>query len=227
MPKDKKKRARANVSTASAAQNALGRTLATPNTNLGQHFLKNPMIVTQIVAKAAIRSTDVCLEVGPGTGNMTVKLLDQSKRVVAVEFDARMVAELQKRIQHTEHLNHLQIIHGDVMRVQLPFFDVCVANLPYQISSPFVFKLLAHRPMFRCAVIMFQEEFAKRLSAKCVKSSQQFFYFAEREGTAADADVVHLLSLCCVQTRGRAILSVVGQYAATGQGGSVAESRSQ
>uniref|UniRef100_M4BEJ8 rRNA adenine N(6)-methyltransferase n=1 Tax=Hyaloperonospora arabidopsidis (strain Emoy2) TaxID=559515 RepID=M4BEJ8_HYAAE len=166
MPKDKKKRARANVSTASAAQNALGRTLATPNTNLGQHFLKNPMIVTQIVAKAAIRSTDVCLEVGPGTGNMTVKLLDQSKRVVAVEFDARMVAELQKRIQHTEHLNHLQIIHGDVMRVQLPFFDVCVANLPYQISSPFVFKLLAHRPMFRCAVIMFQEEFAKRLSAK-------------------------------------------------------------
>lgn len=52
------------------------------------------------------------------------------------------------------------------MKVQLPFFDVCVANLPYQISSPFVFKLLAHRPMFRCAVIMFQEEFAKRLSAK-------------------------------------------------------------
>lgn len=94
-------------------------------------------------------------------------------------------------------MNHLQIIHGDVMKVQLPFFDVCVANLPYQvlralslarilascttqcalltsargrpvvqISSPFVFKLLSHRPMFRCAVIMFQEEFAKRLSAK-------------------------------------------------------------
>ncbi|KAF1779455.1 S-adenosyl-L-methionine-dependent methyltransferase [Phytophthora cactorum] len=124
------------------------------------------MIVTQIVAKAAIRGTDVCLEVGPGTGNLTVKLLEQAKRVVAVEFDPRMVAELQKRIQHTEHINHLQIIHGDVMRVQLPFFDVCVANLPYQISSPFVFKLLAHRPMFRCAVVMFQEEFAKRLSAK-------------------------------------------------------------
>ena len=169
MPKDRKKRGR-HVDTASASQNALGRTLATPNTNLGKHFLKNPMIVTQIVAKAAIRGTDVCLEVGPGTGNLTVKLLDQAKRVVAVEFDLRMVAELQKRIQHTEHMNHLQIIHGDVMRVQLPFFDVCVANLPYQISSPFVFKLLAHRPMFRCAVIMFQEEFAKRLSAKCVAS---------------------------------------------------------
>lgn len=100
MPKDKKKRQR-NVGTAAAAQNALGRTLATPNTSLGQHFLKNPMIVTQIVAKAAIRGTDVCLEVGPGTGNLTVKLLDQAKRVVAVEFDPRMVAEVQKRVQNT------------------------------------------------------------------------------------------------------------------------------
>ncbi|DAZ97711.1 TPA: hypothetical protein N0F65_009610 [Lagenidium giganteum] len=165
MPKDNKKRQR-NVGTAAASQNALGRTLATPNTSIGQHFLKNPMIVTQIVAKAAIRSTDTCLEVGPGTGNLTVKLLEQAKKVVAVEFDPRMVAEVTKRVQNTEYANHLQVIHGDVMKVQLPFFDVCVANLPYQISSPFVFKLLSHRPMFRCAVIMFQEEFAKRLSAK-------------------------------------------------------------
>merc|ERR1712151_123415 len=47
-----------------------------------------------------------------------------------------------------------------------PFFDVCVANVPYQISSGLVFKLLAHRPSFRCAVMMFQEEFALRLSAR-------------------------------------------------------------
>lgn len=124
------------------------------------------MIATQIVAKAAIRSTDICLEVGPGTGNLTLKILEQAKKVIACEYDPRMVAEVTKRVQHTEHAKHLQIIQGDVIKVALPFFDVCVANLPYQISSPFVFKLLAHRPMFRCAVIMFQEEFAKRLSAK-------------------------------------------------------------
>lgn len=52
------------------------------------------------------------------------------------------------------------------MKVDLPFFDICVANLPYQISSPFLFKLLAHRPLFRCAVVMFQLEFAQRLTAK-------------------------------------------------------------
>lgn len=56
---------------------------------------------------------------------------------------------------------------GDVIKSSsLPFFDVCVANVPYQISSPLVFKLLLHRPFFRCAVLMFQREFAQRLVAK-------------------------------------------------------------
>lgn len=60
----------------------------------------------------------------------------------------------------------LQVIQGDVMKADLPYFDVCVANIPYQISSPLTFKLLAHRPSFRAAVIMFQHEFAMRLVAK-------------------------------------------------------------
>lgn len=51
------------------------------NTNLGQHILKNPKIVESMVEKAALRSTDTVLEIGPGTGNMTVKLLERSKRV--------------------------------------------------------------------------------------------------------------------------------------------------
>ncbi len=59
-----------------------------------------------------------------------------------------------------------QVIQGDIMKVELPYFDMCVANIPYQISSPLTFKLLAHRPAFRAAVIMFQHEFAMRLVAK-------------------------------------------------------------
>ena len=51
------------------------------NTNLGQHILKNPKIVDSMVEKSALRSTDTVLEIGPGTGNMTVKLLEQAKRV--------------------------------------------------------------------------------------------------------------------------------------------------
>eukprot|EP00455_Lapot_gusevi_P048622 TRINITY_DN674_c0_g1_i1.p1 TRINITY_DN674_c0_g1~~TRINITY_DN674_c0_g1_i1.p1 ORF type:complete len:340 (+),score=64.55 TRINITY_DN674_c0_g1_i1:60-1079(+) len=136
------------------------------NKAFGQHILKNPLVVKSIVEKAALRSTDTVLEIGPGTGNLTMKLLETAKKVVAVELDPRMVAELQKRVQGTDFAHKLQIIHGDVMKVELPFFDVCVANIPYQISSPLTFKLLAHRPMFRCAVIMYQKEFALRLVAK-------------------------------------------------------------
>ena len=133
---------------------------------LGQHFLKNPLVVNAIVDKANMRPTDVCLEIGPGTGNMTMKLLGKAKKVVAVELDPRMVAEVQKRVAGSERARHFRLIHGDAIRIDLPYFDVCVANIPYQISSPLVFKLLQHRPLFRCAVIMFQEEFAQRLAAR-------------------------------------------------------------
>lgn len=119
------------------------------NKDKGQHILKNPLIIQSIVEKAALRPTDVVLEIGPGTGNMTVKMLEKAKKVIACEIDPRMVAELQKRVQGTVHQSKLQIVIGDVLKSDLPFFDLCVANIPYQISSPLVFKLLSHRPLFR------------------------------------------------------------------------------
>ncbi|ESO10214.1 hypothetical protein HELRODRAFT_72990, partial [Helobdella robusta] len=137
------------------------------NTGIGQHILKNPLIVLSMVEKSAIKPTDEVLEVGPGTGNMTIKLLEKAKHVTAFEVDPRMAAELEKRVLGGP-LNHkLKIIRGDVLKVdELPYFDVCVANLPYQISSPFINKLLIHKPLYRCAVLMFQQEFAQRLVAK-------------------------------------------------------------
>lgn len=136
------------------------------NKDFGQHILKNPLVVTAMVEKAALRPTDIVLEVGPGTGNLTVKLLEKCKTVVACELDPRLVAELRKRVQHTPLASKLQVIVGDVLKADWPFFDLCVANIPYQISSPLVFKLLLHRPIFRCAIIMFQREFAMRMVAK-------------------------------------------------------------
>jgi len=150
--------------TSSATQS--GANLVAPNTNLGQHFLKNPAVVTSIVKKAAIKPTDVVLEIGPGTGNVTLPLLELSKKTIAIEYDARMVREVIKRVEGTPLERKLQVIQGDALKTAWPFFDVMVANVPYQISSGLVFKLLAHRPMFRCAVMMFQEEFALRLTAR-------------------------------------------------------------
>ena len=94
MPKEKIFKQRNNSSSSNEVKQPGAqtiRTLLTPNTSIGQHFLKNPAIVDSIVAKAGIKSTDVTLEVGPGTGNLTVRLLEQSKRVIAVEYDRRMV----------------------------------------------------------------------------------------------------------------------------------------
>lgn len=136
------------------------------NKSFGQHILKNPLVVNSMVEKSAIKSTDVVLEIGPGTGNMTVKLLEKAKKVVACEVDPRMAAELRKRVQGTALHAKLHVMIGDVLKNDLPYFDACVANMPYQISSPFVFKLLLHRPFFRCAILMFQREFAQRLVAQ-------------------------------------------------------------
>ncbi|GAB5367246.1 hypothetical protein AAMO2058_001213500 [Amorphochlora amoebiformis] len=157
------KRSRANPMAAMMEGRQQGFTF---NKTFGQHILRNPLVVKSIVEYAAIKPTDVVLEIGPGTGNLTQKLLETAKKVIALEYDPRMIAELHKRFQGTELIHKLQVIHGDAIKLKFPFFDVCVANVPYQISSPLTFKLLSHRPFFRCAVLMFQREFAMRLVAK-------------------------------------------------------------
>lgn len=97
---------------------------------------------------------------------MTVKILPNVKKLVVCEIDIRLVGELEKRVQGTPYKSKLDILIGDALVTKFPFFDVCLANIPYQISSPLVFKLLAHRPYFRCAILMFQREFAQRMVAK-------------------------------------------------------------
>merc|ERR1719169_54894 len=76
-----------------------------------------------------------------------------------------MASEVRKRAMNAGRPN-LEVQEGDCLRGTWPAFDVCAANMPYQISSPFIFRLLAHRPLFRSAVLMFQKEFAERLIAK-------------------------------------------------------------
>ncbi|KAK9328654.1 S-adenosyl-L-methionine-dependent methyltransferase [Lipomyces starkeyi] len=136
------------------------------NTGLGQHMLKNPLVAKGIVDKADIKSSDVVLEVGPGTGNLTVKILEKARKVIAVEMDPRMAAEVTKRVQGKPEQKKLEVILGDVIKADLPYFDVCISNTPYQISSPLVFKLLNLPRPPRVSVLMFQREFAMRLVAR-------------------------------------------------------------
>jgi 18S rRNA (adenine1779-N6/adenine1780-N6)-dimethyltransferase len=161
------------------------------NKQLGQHVLKNPLVIQGVVDKAHLLPTDTVFEVGPGTGNITIKILEQVKQVIVVERDPRLAAELVKRVQGTEYQRKLKVIVGDVLQVDWPAFDVCISNTPFQISSPLVFRLLQHRPMFRCAVLIFQREFALRMTAR----PGDQFYCRLSVNVQASARVQHVMKI--------------------------------
>jgi len=170
MPKDKRKRTNgasdvspyAKPSTKASAAHSIFKM----DKDLGQHILKNPGVASAIVQKAHLKQSDHVLEVGPGTGNLTILILKAAKAVTAVEMDPRMAAELTKRVQGTAEAKRLKVMLGDVIKTELPHFDVCISNTPYQISSPLVFKLLSLPNPPRSCILMFQREFAMRLFAK-------------------------------------------------------------
>lgn len=110
------------------------------------------------VDHAKIGSSDTVLEVGPGLGILTRLLAERSRHVVAIEADRRFAAYLR------ESLPGVEVIEGDALAIEWPRFDVMASNLPYQISSPITFRLLAEP--FRRAVLMYQWEFARRMVAK-------------------------------------------------------------
>lgn len=134
------------------------------NKKLGQHILKNPGIVDSMIKKSLIKDTDIILEIGGGTGNLTLKLLEYAKKVIVYEMDERLAAELIKRVNDTQFKNKLQLIIGDCMKHDFPHFDMCISNIPYKISSPLIFKLMKYD--FRRAVLMVQKEFSERLTAR-------------------------------------------------------------
>lgn len=95
------------------------------------------------------------LEVGPGTGNLTMKILEKAKKVIAVELDPRMAAELTKRVQGKPEQKRLEVMLGDVVKTQLPYFDVCISNTPYQVhlTKP-VSRLFTSPPLNRISDIL-------------------------------------------------------------------------
>ena len=125
---------------------------------LGQHFLRDDKYAQRSVDAAELRPTDVVLEVGPGKGVLTRLLAPNVAKVVAVELDDALADALD-----AEGLPNVELLRGDAVQVPFPPFDACVSNIPYQISSPLLFKLLALD--FRVAVLLVQKEFADRLVA--------------------------------------------------------------
>ena len=131
-----------------------------PSKKLGQNFLNDSGVLRREVAYADIGPEDTVLEIGPGIGNLTELLLGKAAKVIAVEQDrqfSKCLGDLQK--QHS----HLSLLWGDALRVGLPRFDKVVANLPYHVALPIIFRLLGQR--FDRAVLMVQKRLAERMCA--------------------------------------------------------------
>jgi 16S rRNA (adenine1518-N6/adenine1519-N6)-dimethyltransferase len=125
---------------------------------LGQHFLIDCDATMRIASYADLKPEDRVLEIGPGTGNLTEALASRAGAVYAVEIDPDLAARLSGRF------SNVQVINGDALKVELPHYNKIVSNLPYQISSKITYRLLS-RP-FDTAVLMYQWEFARRLTAR-------------------------------------------------------------
>ena len=140
--------------------------LPPPNKRLGQHFLIDPNIVRKIVALAELGPSDHVLEIGPGRGILTEALCHAVGRVTAVEVDPRLHAYLETR---QVELPNVKLVCEDALAYpveNLPMGTVVVANLPYYISAPLLFRLLDQRDRFPRMVLMLQNEVADRLVAK-------------------------------------------------------------
>lgn len=146
----------------------------TANKSLGQNFLINEEVVNTIADSAEISNEDLIIEIGPGLGTLTAKLLEKAKKVICVELDTRMIKILKERFLV---YNNLEIINEDILKVNLANIiqrektenDIkkvkIVANLPYYITTPIIMKLLEDNLDIESITVMIQKEVADRLCA--------------------------------------------------------------
>lgn len=139
----------------------LGRLGVRPKKGLSQNFLIDQNITDKIVREADVRSSDLILEIGPGPGALTEKLIEAGAEVVAVELDTVYAREL-KRFAVTVH--EMSILDFDFAK--LPRQGKVVSNLPYHLTAPILTRLMPHRELFSTVTVMVQEEVARRLTAK-------------------------------------------------------------
>ena len=140
----------------------------TPTKKLGQNFVVDGNTCRRIVKSADVTKSDIALEIGPGLGSLTLALLEDAARVVAIEIDSRLAAELPlTATSHGFDASLLTVIRADAMEIaELPIDPtVLVANLPYNVSVPVLLRFLELFPSLRQGVVMVQSEVADRLVA--------------------------------------------------------------
>jgi 16S rRNA (adenine1518-N6/adenine1519-N6)-dimethyltransferase len=153
--------------------------------SLGQNFLKSKTALFKMLEAGEINENDIVLEVGPGKGALTEKLLEKAKKVIAVEKDDRLIPFLQEKFTEAIKENKLEIVHGDILDFNLPNnrpltpsltneeggrYKI-IANIPYYITGIFLRKFLETKYQPEKIVVMVQKEIAQRIVANDGKES--------------------------------------------------------
>lgn len=142
-----------------------------PRKRLGQHFLADPAVPQAILARAGPGAGETVLEIGPGLGALTFPLARSCAQVFAVEKDPELGRVLRERLS-AAGIDNVRVIEGDILAIDLAAIareaggrPIVFGNLPYNISSQVVIRLIEGRAHVARAVLMFQRELALRLRA--------------------------------------------------------------
>lgn len=136
--------------------------------SLGQNFLIDETVLSDILDSANVTKEDFIIEIGPGVGTLTKELLKRAKKVCAVELDSRLIPILQTELSS---FDNFMLINKDALKID--FKDIIgeensvkiVANLPYYVTTPIISKLLTEGCNFKSLTIMIQKEVAERMAA--------------------------------------------------------------
>lgn len=137
--------------------------------SLGQNFLIDDSVLTNIVEGAEVNDKDYVIEIGPGVGTLTAKLLLKAKKVTSIELDNDLIPILQEELGQYENFN---LIHNDALKVDFNALMEgeesikLVANLPYYVTTPIIVKLLKDGYNFKSLTIMIQKEVAERIDSE-------------------------------------------------------------
>jgi len=156
---------------------------ALPKKSLGQHWLNDPASLASICEMADLNPKDTVLEIGPGHGSLTQNLTLLANKVVAVEFDDQLAAQLPLRIR----AENLTVVHEDILKydlTKLPIDYKVVANIPYYLTSNLLRVLCESDNPPSVMVLLVQKEVAQRVCAPAgsmsmLSVSVQFYYTAE------------------------------------------------
>ena len=143
-----------------------------PKKQLGQNFLVNPEALEIILAAGELTETDIVIEIGAGLGCLTDVLVRRAKRVIAVEVDELLYKALVSQFSTD---SRVQLLNADILKLELyrllesnstPSTYKVIANLPYSITTPILWKLLDHHTQIHSCVLMMQKEVAERIVAE-------------------------------------------------------------